>query len=116
MQYTYYCDSSAYNFCFVACKQIQNHVVITEKLKEWGIMIDHDSIAKSPSLKFSCSSLLTLAAMHSGVGRGGLTGLEPPLLCFINSNLAECVVTRMMSFNGNVGRAIYCACLLLMKK
>ncbi len=33
----------------------------------------------------------------------------------IYSALYCCLVTRMMSFNGNVGKAIYCACLLLMK-
>ncbi len=41
----------------------------------------------------------------------GADGARAPLLCFINSNLAECVVTRMMSFNGNVGKAIYYASL-----
>ena len=38
------------------------------------------------------------------------------LICQSFLHCTACVVTRMMSFNGNVGRAIYCACLLLMKK
>ncbi len=37
------------------------------------------------------------------------------LICQSILHCTACVVTRMMSFNGNVGRAIYCACLLLMK-
>ena len=52
-------------------------------------------------------------AFPSGVGRGGAEGLEPPpfvLYQHLNyrdlSMYSACIVTRMMSLNGNVGRAI----------
>ncbi len=60
----------------------------------------------------------------SGVGRGGLTGLEPPPFVlqlqlslnhrdlsiysaiYFTQSILHYTVTRMMSFNGNVGRVI----------